>query len=169
MTDSNIGARRARNIRDHLFIIYGVMNSVLRGGAECIDMQLYDIEKCFDALWLDECLNDLYDTLPKQNLNDKISLLHKSNQKNLVAVQTSVGLTDRIDMPCIVQQGGIWGSLLCSNSIDSIGRYCKTNSECIYLYKNAVEILPLAYVDDLNGLAVCGLDSVKLNNLKSLF
>ena len=31
MSDSNIGARRNRNIKNHLFIIYGIMNSVIKG------------------------------------------------------------------------------------------------------------------------------------------
>ena len=31
MSDSNIGARRDRNIKNHLFMIYGIINSVLRG------------------------------------------------------------------------------------------------------------------------------------------
>ena len=54
MTDSNIGSRKARNIRDHLFLIYGIINSVIRGGAAAIDIQIYDIEKCFDSLWLED-------------------------------------------------------------------------------------------------------------------
>ena len=31
MSGSNIGARKNRNIRDHLFIIYGVINAVIQG------------------------------------------------------------------------------------------------------------------------------------------
>ena len=31
MSCSNVGARRGRNIRDHLFIIYGIINSVVKG------------------------------------------------------------------------------------------------------------------------------------------
>ena len=50
MSDSNIGARKGRNIRNHLMIIYGVINSVIRGGEECIDIQINDLEKAFDAL-----------------------------------------------------------------------------------------------------------------------
>ena len=52
MSVSNIGARRQRNIRDHLFIIYAVINSVVNGDAEAIDVQIFDVEKCFDKLWL---------------------------------------------------------------------------------------------------------------------
>ena len=43
MSDSNIGARKKRNIRNHLFIIYGIINSTIRG--ECKELQIYDLDK----------------------------------------------------------------------------------------------------------------------------
>ena len=48
MSDSNIGGRRKINVKDHLLIIFGV----IKGGKQCIDIQIYDLEKSFDALWL---------------------------------------------------------------------------------------------------------------------
>ena len=33
----------------------------MKGNAEPIDIQLYDVEKCFDALWMEECINDIFD------------------------------------------------------------------------------------------------------------
>ena len=49
MSDSNVGGRKKRNIRDHLFIVYGVINSVVP-----VDIAVYDIAKCFDSMWLSE-------------------------------------------------------------------------------------------------------------------
>ena len=163
MSESNIGARKKRNIRDHLFIIYSVINSVIKDNMDCIDIQLYDIQKCFDSLWLDDVFNDLYDILPPSKRNDKISLLYNSCKTNLVAVKTPGGLSDRVNMPGIIQQGGVWGSLLCSNTIDYLGRVCRDTGQNIYLYKNRAEILPLGFVDDLNGIAKCGVDSLNMN------
>ena len=114
-------------------------------------------------MWLEECLNDIFDTLPEKHRNDKIALLHESNQVNMVAVKTTSGLTDRINLPNIVQQGGTWGSLLCSNRVDTIGKKCKDRGEHQYLYKDTVKILPLSFVDDLNCISRCGLDSISLN------
>ena len=51
MSGSNIGAIRKRNIRDHLFIIHGIINAVIQGKDSCIDVQVYDLEQAFDALW----------------------------------------------------------------------------------------------------------------------
>ena len=120
MSDSNIGARRKRNIKDHLFIIHGIINSVIRGDEECVDVQIYDLEKAFDSLWLVDSLNDIFDTLPEDKQNDELSLLYESNRNTQMAVKTAVGMTDRVGIPDSVQQGGTWGSMLCSNSIDKM-------------------------------------------------
>ena len=162
MSDSNVGARRKRNMKDHLLIIHGIINSIIRGDGECIDIQIYDLEKAFDALWLEDCLNDIFDNTPEDKQNDEISLLYESSRKNLVAVKTPMGLTERINMPDIVQQGGTWGPLLCSNSMDTLGKKCKQRGEHYYVYKNSARIFLLAFVDDLNGIAKCGFDSIAI-------
>ena len=163
MSDCNIGSRKKRNIKDHLLIIHGVINSVIKGKEEPIDIQIYDLIKAFDALWLEDSLNDIFDSNDEENNDDKISLLYESNKVNMVAVKTAVGMTERINIPTIVQQGGTWGSLLCSNSVDTLGKKCRDRGEHYYLYKNTARILPLAFVDDLNGISKCGSDSLGLN------
>ena len=45
MSDSNIGARKNKNIRNHLFIIHGVINSVVQDKDKCVDIQVYDISR----------------------------------------------------------------------------------------------------------------------------
>ena len=42
---SNVGGRKSRNIRDHLFVIYAIINDVVNGKAEEIEIQGYDITK----------------------------------------------------------------------------------------------------------------------------
>ena len=95
MSNSNIGAMKKKNIRNHLFIVYGIINSVVRGESPCVDIQIFDLKKCFDALWLDDVMNDLFDSVPQSGQNDKLALLYKANSENLVSVKTSVGLTER--------------------------------------------------------------------------
>ena len=70
LTDCNVGARKQRNIRDILFVVNGVINSVNQNDDKPVDIELFDIAKCFDSLWLKECLNDLYEAgLDNSNLN----------------------------------------------------------------------------------------------------
>ena len=117
----------------------------------CIDIQVYDLQQAFDALWLEDCLNNLYDSLPEHSRDDKLALVYQTNVNNRVAVNTAAGQTERISIPRIVQQGGGWGPMECSNSVDKIGKMCKERGIHQYVYKKMVRVLPLACVDDLLG------------------
>ena len=46
-----------------------------------------------------------------------------------MAIKTAVGMTDRVNIPDTVQQGGTWGSLLCSNTIDTVGKKCRDRNQ----------------------------------------
>ena len=163
MSDSNIGARRGKNIKNHLFVIYGIINSILYEEKSCIDICIYDLEKAFDALWLEDCLIDLYDTLPEDQRDDKLALVYEANRSNLVAVKTAVGLTERVNIEKIVTQGGTFGPIECANSIDKVGQKCYNNGEHLFVYKKMVRVLHLSMVDDLLTISRCGNASLGLN------
>ena len=162
MSDSNIGARRGKNVQNHLFILYGVINSILREEKSCIDVLIYDIIKAFDSLWLEDCMNDMFDSLPSEQRDDKLALVYESNKNNLMVVNTAVGLTDRVNVSRVVTQGGVFGSLKCSNSIDTIGKKCVNSGEHLFTYKKMVKIMPLSMVDDILAVSRCS-DSLAVN------
>ena len=85
-------------------MIYGIINSVVRGNEDFVDIQIYNIENAFDGLWLEDCLNDVYDSVSPSMRDDKLALVYESNKKNMVAIKTAVGMTDRINIPNIVPQ-----------------------------------------------------------------
>ena len=74
-----MGARKEWKHRDNLFVLYAVINSVINGEIEDVDLQLFDVVKCFDKIWLQEAINDLYDA---DLNNDKLVLLYKCFQWN---------------------------------------------------------------------------------------
>ena len=80
---SNIGGRKGRNIRDHLFVIYAIINDVLNGNAAPIDIHTIDIHKCFDEMWYNETHNDLFDA---KFTDHKFALLAKLDERVLVKV-----------------------------------------------------------------------------------
>ena len=45
-----------RNIRDNIFVLNAITNSVINGNEEEVDIQVFNVEKCFDALWVEECI-----------------------------------------------------------------------------------------------------------------
>ena len=163
MSDSNIGARKEQNIKNHLFVLYGIINFVLKESKTGVDICIYDIQKCFDSLWLEDVLNDFYESLPEEKHDDKLALVYKANKDNYVAVKTGVGLTKRVNIKNIVTQGGTFGPLECSNSIDKIAQKCVRDEKNLFLYKKMVRIPPLGYIDDILSVANCGQDSLSLN------
>ena len=121
MSDSNVGGRRDKNIRNHVFVVNGNINEVINGKAKPIDIEIIDYRQCFDSMWLSESINDLYDS----GINDEnLALIHASNNHNLVAVKTPVGLTNREAIEKIVMQGEVTGPGQCSNQIDTYGKEC---------------------------------------------
>ena len=122
MSDSNIGGRKKLMAKDHLFILYGIINDIVHGDAEEADVIVMDLEKAFDKLWLIDTLNDVTDSLPEAKINDKVALLYESNKKSRVAIKTPYGLTERTEIEEVVEQGGCFGCILCSNSIDKLGK-----------------------------------------------
>ena len=80
-----------------------------------------------------------------------------------MAVNTGVGQTERFSVNRIVQQGGGWGPMECSNTVDTLGKRCRDRGIHTFLYKNVVRVLPLAMVDDILGIQDCGVKSITLN------
>ena len=89
MSDSQVGARKEYSIRNHLFVLYCVANSVMNKEGEAVDIHMYDLYKCFDGLWLEECCNNLYEA---GVCDDKLALIYEGNLMNKVAVKTPAGL-----------------------------------------------------------------------------
>ena len=108
MSDSNVGARKNKNVRNHLFVINGVINDVINRKEESVDIQILDYKQCFDSLWLEESINDLWEA----GLNDdKLALIAEANENVKVAIKTPFGMTKRESMKRFVMQGENFGPI----------------------------------------------------------
>ena len=77
MSSSNIGARQNRNIRDHLFVVNGILNDVHENESKSgVDLGIYDIEKCFDKMWYSETGNNIFKACKR--IMYLLDILHKS-------------------------------------------------------------------------------------------
>ena len=166
LSDSNVGARKGRSIRDNIFVVNAITNTVINRDEDPIDVQVYDVQKCFDALWMQECINDLVDTGLN---NDKLLLLYLENQNAMISVKTPTGSSRRVAVKNIVMQGTVWGSLFCTVSMDKVGKHIYENEDLIYKYKNVVEIPSLGMVDDMLTIQKCSEKSVKMNSVINAF
>ena len=96
------------------------------------DIGIYDAYKCFDKLWAQECFNDLYDHGFK---NDKLNLLYQENINAQFAIKTKSGITRRESISEIIMQGTVWGSIMCTGTMDKLGKLAYSLPEILYKYK----------------------------------
>ena len=166
MSDSQVGARKNKNIRNHIWIINGIISDVLSSKSKKpIDIQILDYKQCFDSLWLQECMNDFYNA----GFNDdKFALLFNMNKSANIAVRTPVGKTNRTTIRNAITQGDIFSSLLCSKQVDTFGQECLETNKYTYMYKDEVEIPPLSMVDDLLCVSECGFKTTMSNAFLTL-
>ena len=162
MSYSQVGAIPNKNIRNHTWILNGILNENLKSKKNPpLDLGVYDVRQCFDGLWPEECLNDLY----SYGVQDSaLPLLYNGCQDIELKIRTPVGITKSAKIEKTVMQGDVWGSPACSVSIDSIGKECLEEHKYLYHYKGIVPIPPLAMVDDLLTISECGPTSVQLNS-----
>ena len=73
-------------------------------------MTFYNTEKCFDSLWLEDCINSLYENGVKDDILDQI---YRLKQRAEIVIGTPFGDTDPF-----VLQGTALGPTLYFCSLD---------------------------------------------------
>ena len=103
-----------------------------------------DLVKCFDRLWLKDCINDLYDCGMRER---ELRMVYKLNAKAIFNVSTPAGVTKEITVEEIVKQGTVFGPKLCCASTGKINEGLN-KKEVIYPGSVAQAA---TFVDDING------------------
>ena len=107
-------------------------------------LTFYDIEKCFDSLWLEDCINSLWDNGVK---DDILSLIYKLNEKANVTIITPFGDTQVLPLENLVKQGTLLGSVLKNCSLDRVSK------ESLGYHIGSVEIKSIEFLDDIADLS----------------
>ena len=161
ISDSQVGGRKGKSVRNHIWILNGVICDVLSKKKNTpVDLQIFDYKQCFDTLWIEECMNDVYVGGLR---DDKFALLYNVNKIVKVAVKTPVGKTDRRSIYNSIIQGDVFSPMFCGKHIDGIGKDCLESSKYTYQYKGMVDIPPLIMLDDLITISECGHKTAMVN------
>ena len=142
-----------------MFVAYSVIHDTLNGkGHEEVDYIFYDISDCFNSLWADRTLLDLYRSGVKTQY---LNILHELTKSANISIKTPVGVTDEATIEKTIMQGETLSSVLCTATTGEMEKDCELEP---YKYKNKVDIPKMRFVDDLLDITKCGEDTVKMNH-----
>ena len=165
MTDSQIGARCNKSVRNHLFVLNCIMSDVTSSIKKTpVDLNIMDFKQMFDAEELPTVLNTLYDAGVKDDL---FYLINEANKSVTFAVKTPTGMTEQKTRTNKIMQGDVLSPLISSNMVDSyIGKMALVTGNT-YLYKQKVEIPPSMMQDNTLAISTCGIKTIKINNFNN--
>ena len=109
MSNMQTAGKKNRSTMDNIIIINAIIEKQ-RQSHKNTYLFFADAEKCFDKLWLKDCLIDMEEI--GYNRND-IKILYKMNKKAEIIVDTTVGQTESISIKEIVKQGSIFEPIMC--------------------------------------------------------
>ena len=99
-------------------------------------------KKCFDKLWLKDCLIEMYYLVYSPGT---IRSLCELNKISNIVVGTPVGKTSSITIEEIVKQGTIFGPIMCCASTSRVN----TIQESVKYHYDQVEIGMTVFMDDI--------------------
>ena len=103
-----------------------------------------DLVKCFDRLWLKDCINDLNECGMRER---ELGLIYKLNKEAHFKVNSPAGITREVKVAEIVKQGTVFGPKLCCGSTGTINDGIE-EEEIIF---PTLSVKAVAYVDDIEG------------------
>ena len=161
MSESNVGGRKGRNCRDHIFVVNGIIQDALSSkSSKGIDLFICDYRTMFDGLDVKTTLNDLYDNGVQ---DDNFALIYKLYQNSHVSIKTPVGATQRRRVEReIITQGDCLGPILASSTVDTFGKESFKKEKHLYYYRNTTPVGLLTMLDDVFAISTCGPASIQL-------
>ena len=163
MTDAQIGARKHKSVRNHLFVLNSIICDVMSSKKkESIDLNVMDFKQMFDAEEIPGVLNALYEAGIK---DDMLSLLNEANKSVNFVVKTPNGKTEPRNIKNKIMQGDVMAPIMSSNFVDQniVKTAIKTGN--VYKYKNKVVIPPLIMQDDTLSISTCGYKTNEMNTM----
>ena len=131
MSEMQVAGRKERSAMDNLII----MNTIIENQrAQKLSTYMFfaDAVKCFDKLWLKDCLLETYNLGYNQNT---LKNLYEMNKDLDIIIRTPIGNTDNIQVKEVVKHDTIFGLIMCcaeTSAVNSIReevnyRYGKIN------------------------------------------
>ena len=141
MSQMQTAGRKERSAVDNLIILNSITENQ-RQYKKKTYIFFADPKKCFDKLWLKDCLIEMY------NLGyspGTIRSLYEINKTSNIVVDTPVGKTSSITVEEVVKQGTIFGPIMCCASTSRVNEI----QEAVKYQYGKVEIGMPVFMDDI--------------------
>ena len=155
------GGKKGQSSLDHTMTILEIANknSYLN---KATYVTFIDMEKCFDKLWLQSGIVELW----KSGMNPHdAQIIYNMNKEATITINTPVGMTNPIHVTNCVKQGTIYGPQVCSKEIEQVNAVHK---KAVTIYSPRIEIETLSYVDDISHPGNKDSAEVSLENVRAL-
>ena len=160
VSGNQVGGKKERSTPDQVILLADVVRRNRALGRKTY-LIFGDAVKCFDKLWLRDCLLELYKSgVAPQD----IYMLYMLNKGANIKIRTPVGETDTFECEEIVKQGTIWGPEMCCVTTDSINRI---GEDCTSAIGNVLYGI-LGYVDDVLGAGTAEKIRTCIRNMRRL-
>ena len=134
----NVGVE-GKSVTDNLFILKGIIEHSKYLG-KGVFITFYDIEKCFDSLWLQDCISALRDNGVQ---DDSLYFIYLLSKKASISINTPFGRTDPFVLENLLKQGTVLGPVINDCSLDRVPK------EGSGYQMGRVNIKLLEFVDDI--------------------
>ena len=151
MSQIQRAGRKQRSTVDNLIILNLIIKSQ-RQNKNKTYLFSAAAKKCFDKLWLKNCLIQMYYLGCSTGT---IRSLYEINKTSNIVVETPVGKTSSITAEEVVKQGTVFGPIMCCASISRVN----TIQEAVKYQYGKVEIGTPVFMDDI--AAVGAADNIR--------
>ena len=110
-------------------------------------------------------MNDLWDAGCQ---DDKLALLHLENKHAKVVIKNQGGKSEPISINNVIMQGGVMGSIYCTNTMDKLGKIIYSDKKLIYKFKGT-DVPCLQMVDDILTVTKCNATAITMNATVNTF
>lgn len=152
MSEFQNGGRKGRSTIDNIITVNAIIEKRRKLGKKTY-IFFADAVKCFDKLWLKDCLLEMYKAgVPCT----EVKTLFDMNKRVNIRIKTPTGIVDPFEAMEIVKQGTVTGPILCcivTDKVNDIGEPVIVN----YAYN--INTKMMIFVDDVN--AAGGADDIR--------
>ena len=144
MNNMQMAGRKKRSTTDNIILINSLIQYRLENNLQTY-LLFADAVKCFDKLWLKDCILEMV----ALGMDEQDAwMIYNLNKNTTAKVKTPLGETSAFNIKEIVKQGTVYGPLLCCASSAKIN---ELGEDLIVKYGNDVEIGMPVFMDDINA------------------